>query len=706
MATHWKSGYDVNASWTGQDWLGAMGRTLRIDPYLVWAEATRFLDVGGMPNDWVPILIEVRDPGTREFAHKIAQRRDNQGDQTWFKLHHWYSDPAATFEGATFCTALVKKAFFQKLLGEEPAGSTDEPLHTLIKRFELGLPIVAQAELESDPPGPQTNLPYENGAVSCVVGVIDDGLAFAHDRFRKPDGTTRVDFFWNQGYYSRDIDEPVYGREYSNADINDYMRHSKVRGVVDEDAVYRLACYREVRRRIAHGTHVLDLACGCDPGDLHAESPRIVGVQLQLPSRKTRDRSAGWLATRVLDGLRYILDCADDLAPHCPVVVNLSFGNIAGPHDGSSMIECAMDQLIRLRRPYAPCEVVIAAGNSNLVRCHAKFSIPYQRSHVLNWRILPDDPTPNFLEIWLPRRGSSNDGCEVTVTTPSGDESISVRAGNVYTWCPRNDTLCTVVYLNEIATGDRDMVLVAIEPTVSFETRDVAPSGTWDVSIKNLNTSGTLDVDAWIQRDDTPFDFPRHGRQSRFEDQNYQRFEGEEKDIPEDSPIRRVRGRVKADDEGNDDSDIKRSGTINSIATGEEPTVVGGFRRSDGAAVPYSSSGPALQSAGGQPPKAVPDLSAASEDSVGCHGILAAGTRSGSVVAINGTSVAAPSVTRRISMQMAAGNWGGRTAFHDQIQGEESTNPPDYKPKPPDSRVGLGRIRTPLVTKVARQERA
>jgi hypothetical protein len=243
------------------------------------------------------------------------------------------------------------------------------------------------------------------------------------------------------------------------------------------------------------------------------------------------------------------------------------------------------------------------------------------------------------------------------------------------------------------------MVLVAVAPTASFDQkRDVAPSGTWQVAIKNLNTSGTLDVDAWIQRDDTPFDFPRHGRQSCFADEKYQRFEGDETV----STVPRARGRLKADDEGNADSDIKRSGTINSIATGAELTVVAGFRRSDGEAAPYSSSGPGVESAAGQPPKRVPDLSAASEDSIGCHGILAAGTRSGSAVAINGTSVAAPAVTRRISRQMAAGTWGGRAAFNDEIQGEESTKPPHYKPTPPDSRVGLGRIRTPLVIKVVR----
>ena len=31
-----------------------------------------------------------------------------------------------------------------------------------------------------------------------VVGIIDDGIAFANERFRRADGTTRVEYAWLQ----------------------------------------------------------------------------------------------------------------------------------------------------------------------------------------------------------------------------------------------------------------------------------------------------------------------------------------------------------------------------------------------------------------------------------------------------------------------------------------------------------------------------
>ena len=68
--------------------------------------------------------------------------------------------------------------------------------------------------------------------------------------------------------------------------------------------------------------------------------------------------------------------------------------------------------------------------------------------------------------------------------------------------------------------------------------------------------------------------------------------------------------------------------------------------------VRYTSAGPTSGSARSRP---APDLTAPSEDSIACHGILSAGTRSGSVVAMNGTSVAAPQFARWLADQIAAG---------------------------------------------------
>jgi hypothetical protein len=715
MPTHWQQGYPHHTSWTGQDWVAAPANTLRIDPYLVWAEATDYVDLGGRPDDsgWVSIILQLRIVA-QEFDSQISASAENQAPAgPWIKIHPLYLSSVAGVQFSKYITAIVKKRFFELLV--DPVNPL---LRNVIERFELGQAIVSQAEVEPHRPHQGPSASYTPaGPESAVVGVIDEGFGFAHERFLRANGKTRVDFLWDQGYFSRGTTAAQYGREHTNTDIDEYMRKCKPNVLVDEDAVYRLADYPHARRRISHGTLMADFAAGCDPDKLastpdeqtpHTVDSHIIGVQLQVPSRRTRDRSAGWLAVHALDGLRYVLARADEIRANCPVVANMSFGNIAGPHDGSSMLESAIDELVGLRQSAAKFEVAIAAGNSNLVRCHAQSTLAAGQTRVLNWRVLPDDPTPNFLEIWLPPGTASK--VQVTVTIPDGSDSSTVNKGEMYVWRPVTRALCTVIYLNQVATGGRSMVLVAIAPTASADrARELAPSGEWKVSVTNL--SATDQIHAWIQRDETPFDFPRHGRQSRFEDPDYKRFE------EFDPAATTVQGKVKSNDQGSIGY-VRREGTINSIATGKFPLVVGGFRRRDGVPAPYSSSGPAVPPADTWRPG--PNVAAVSDDSVAHEGVLGAGSRSGSAVAMDGTSVANASITRQVAYEMTTGSWPppavpagqqrttGQQHLEDLAAQHEANLPVEFDPLPPPfptKRVGAGRVRTRRLVRFARVPR-
>src|SRR3954469_15480117 len=116
------------------------------------------------------------------------------------------------------------------------------------------------------------------------------------------------------------------------------------------------------------------------------------------------------------------------------------------------------------------------------------------------------------------------------------------------------------------------MIFIAVAPTVTLHpTRDVAPGGTWKIRIRN-RANKTATIDAWIQRDDTPFGYPRLGRQSRFDDAEYE--------------YRDNAGRAAQTD---NHSYIKRGGTLNSLATGDETIVIGGYRRLDKKPAEYSA---------------------------------------------------------------------------------------------------------------------
>jgi hypothetical protein len=174
------------------------------------------------------------------------------------------------------------------------------------------------------------------------------------------------------------------------------------------------------------------------------------------------------------------------------------------------------------------------------------------------------------------------------------------------------------------------------------------------------------------------------GRQSYFEDRRYSRFR------PNGRPI-------QFDPDGR--SPIRRTRTLNGAATGAEAIVIGGFRASDLASSAYSSLGPirAVSAGGGR--GLDPDAAARSDDSVVLHGVLAAGSRSGSVVAMDGTSVAAPHITRWLADRLHNGAGVlGRVQVRAEAQSQElpPRPKPGQVPVPPNEAVGAGRIEVDL----------
>jgi hypothetical protein len=526
------------------------------DPYWTWARATRFayLAPDGRMPEWFPVLLELKQGRTaRAFAAAMQEHA------RLIRVPGLYRFPVAGLDAATFCTGQVREAFIDSL--------GRAPFCDWVARFELGYPSAAPV------PAPLPAARCANAAETPVMAVLDDGFAFAHERFRAADGSSRIEWLWAQD-----------GGELRKAEIDRLLAAATHAGIVDEDEVYRRAGYAYARRRIEHGTHVLDIACGEDPAAAGPETARIVCVQ--LPARPNRGGTP--LAAHLLDAMRYVLDRAAGRR----VVITLSYASIAGPHDGTSILEKAMDELVMLRGVQS-LSIVLPAGNSHLARCRAALHLAPGAERRLRWRILPDTGTASFLEI----RSKGNREVEVEVEPPA--RAAGVEAFRV------------------VRSGG--MVLVAVAPT-----RAAAPSGTWVVRVRNCG-SAPVAVDARIQRNDAVFGGLPFGRQSRFDDPDERRFDAQ--------------GRERLDDDAA--GYVRRAGTLNALATGSRTIVVGAIRRSDGSAAPYS----------GRPETAARPLDALApgDESPARRGVLAAGTRSGSFVAMDGTSVAAPQVARRIA---------------------------------------------------------
>lgn len=613
-----------------------------IAPYVEWAVATDFAYLRG---DWFRVLLELDKPAA-DFAADVERDRDLLKD--YIRVPSVFQAISREFarKDVTFCMAIMSKDALKAVVGHRQHTELRSRLAHVtspMKRIELGTPTVTLFE-----PNPVQAVPAPlatSPPPAAIVAVIDDGIAFAHERFRFADGTTRFRYFWDQDDLPPDVTLPGnklvkgfgYGHEMTGCQINTLMGQCTHAGVIDEDEVYRRARQKLVGRRAAHGTHVMDVACGLDPAVATPASPYIIGVQ--LPKWAVEETSGGLLTPLVDAAIAYILNRADliaaaeDTGP-LPVVVNLSYGTIAGPHDGTGVLEAAMDQWIAARG--APLSIVLPAGNHYLARCHAQLEMPHgsaaERPHAeLTWRVQPDDKANSFAEIWLPLK--AHDGhrphLAFRITTPGGEQSGWIHPGGYWAWpAPStNDVRFEAAYYNH--PGERQWLRLAMGPTTQPDPKaPTVPSGNWRIDIENHG--GALAFDAWVQRGDTPFGHPLWGRQSRFDDPAYERFD--------------LAGRLQQAD--NAASHVRRRGTLNAIATGQHATVIGGYRRSDGKPSEYAGSGPAWVQRSG------PDASAVADDSPAARGVVAAGTRSGSAIALRGTSVAAPQVTRRIAELM------------------------------------------------------
>ena len=649
-------------------WIDARSRYAEItevDSYIDLAFGTE--EASFFPSEhqraWVSVLLRLQGISADEFAE--GRFHPDPGWREWWKTQvhvpGLYRRPVAGLEDQAYCTAYVRRAEFFDSLDKVKS------LQDVVARVTLGqfldhyAPPVAAGEPDAEEPAPAGEPAGDPEPDTVVIGIIDDGLAFAHERFRLSQYETRVEYLWLQdGGYDPEGSPVPYGRELRKAEINDLLGHYRPTGFVDEDDLYRRAGaidfsrrrHQSIARRAAHGTHVMDLACGYDFRHEPRRDRPIVCVQ--LPAATTADTSGATLDDYGLDAIRYILDKADAIARRrgcgrLPVVINFSYGNVAGPHDGSSNLEQAIDDLVRARRESAPTQVVLPAGNSNLARLHAEVQLAGQPVD-LHWRVLPDDRTPSFMEIWLPRPDPGDPKSwtpedpgriSLRIMTPGGQLSEPLGEDPGAGMQLRSDdgeVQCEARYRHipgPPGEPGRGMFLVALQPSTPppapmatcQPSTPVAPSGVWTVRLeKSPESCSGLVVEAWIQRDDTPFGFRRRGRQSYFDEPCYVPFDArghaiETDDHPDQPPCR-----------------VKRAGSVSAIATGQETTVVAGRLRKERRLASYSARA---------------DQSEVSDDSLVHGGVLAAGTRSGSIVAMRGTSVAAPQRTRWLADQLA-----------------------------------------------------
>lgn len=443
---------------------------------------------------------------------------------------------------------------------------------------------------------------------------------------------------------------------------------------------------------------------------------------------------------------------------HYPVIINLSFGKQAGAPDRSGPIARMIEAINERKKvesdssqekiPIAESRyidkgavyITIPAGNDNLLKGNAvtklqKLGDMKSRKN-LPWRVLPEDRSSNYVEIWSDKLVAADIvdqkiPLRVSIELPNGvpwGASLDKSWQDLLNNLPIDDSQdIHRVFRNEIADIARvycrlvkikrehenhpdeyriHYFICAAPTLVQDPGSPAAPAGLWNIELENM-TRKELCVFVSIQTDQSAMPDGITGLRSYFEDETYKLLDETTGRFIDSYPYPDEHmPRILTEDKlqeylgiGNDRAEtVKRHGTMNAIGS-DAPInysiVPGGYRATDGAPAAYSATGTLGTS---QPVVKSDPIGAAlvTDDGPAHPGILSAGARDGSAVAMRGTSFAASQVTRIIVEQLVEGvtdmdpnKWIARQSYDDNgiIRKNEERLPPPSRER---QRIGIG----------------
>lgn len=221
-----------------------------------------------------------------------------------------------------------------------------------------------------------------------VVGVVDSGVDWRHDDFRKPDGRTRMEMF----VHAVNTNGSDTFSQFSATDIDAALSGSG--GVPDGDLN-------------GHGTHCASIAAGNGRAAPGAQFHGIASEAVLMGVRSDTLHD-----THIIEGIRRVFANAGNR----PAVVNLSLGGHFGPHDGTSALENVIS------RETGPGRiVVVAAGNEAQDRIHFEGRLVAGQPLDIEFTIRD---AVQYLDVWIPR----GDEADITVIDPDGTETVPTGA--------------------------------------------------------------------------------------------------------------------------------------------------------------------------------------------------------------------------------------------------------------------------------------
>lgn len=253
--------------------------------------------------------------------------------------------------------------------------------------------------------------PYLSGR-GVLIAVLDSGIDYFHEAFRREDGTTRILELWDQ----------TQNRIYTEAEINRALESGS------REAARQVVSSADVS---GHGTAVAGIAAGDSRGgaaERNFESGgRSNGVaggstvpgmyrgiayesDLLVVKLGTARPDGFPRTTELMRAVNYAVSFAAER--FLPLVINISFGNTYGSHDGTSLLETFLDDIGN----YGRTTILVGSGNEGAASGHTSGTLQMRRTEEVEFTVSSYESSFS-IQLWK----AYSDQFTVSLQAPSGE---------------------------------------------------------------------------------------------------------------------------------------------------------------------------------------------------------------------------------------------------------------------------------------------
>ncbi len=311
-----------------------------------------------------------------------------------------------------------------------------------------------------------------------VVGCADWGLDFAHPDFRMADGKTRLIALWDQRGGERPTSASrhgygvVHGREAIDRALQQVDPYVAL-GYHPADADLGQGC---------HGTHCLSIAAASGSPETPtgvAPGADLVFVHLDSPAAGP-EKTLGDSVT-LIDAIDFCLAAAQG----APAVISLSLGSHGGPHDGTSLVERAIDNAVTERPGRAICQ---SAGNYYEKRVHTSGRLRSGETERIGWLAERAETSPHQLEVWY----SGGDRMIATLRAPEGIAQATAAPGESSELTVRGQAAARIYHRIHDPNNGQNHINAFLYPA--------SPGGRWELTLEAPDV-GDGRYHAWVERE-------------------------------------------------------------------------------------------------------------------------------------------------------------------------------------------------------------